>query len=132
MEIYQNLLKENNLSVTQARIEILRVLDEQKKPCTIDEVQQSLVISVNNSTLYRSLKTMVDKGIIYQTDFREGVAYFEYQGEHHHHHITCTSCKSQSSIDACVASMFPSLEKETSFTITNHIFELFGLCENCS
>lgn len=82
--------------------------------------------------MYRSLKKLVDAGIVYQTDFRDGVSYFELQGDNHHHHVVCTECKSRKSIDMCVNKNFNKVEKDTGYTITNHIFELFGLCENCS
>jgi len=128
--MFKKLLKQHNISVTEPRIHILEILKESGEPVTIDYIQKKLEISINQTTLYRSLKKFVDKGIIYQTDFREGVAYFEYHGKNHHHHISCISCKKRQSIDMCPQN-FTRVEKSSGFVITNHMFELFGLCENC-
>lgn len=128
---YEKLLKDHGLSVTQKRVHLLSVLETSKDPMTIDEVKGKLGESMDTSTIYRSLKKLVDVGIIYQTDFRDGASYFEFQSEHHHH-IICTNCKKRAPIHFCVESDFKSLAGKTGFTITNHIFELFGLCEDCS
>jgi Fur family ferric uptake transcriptional regulator len=127
VSMYKNIIKEKGLSVTDKRISILETLHLKNEPMTIE-----INASMDTSTIYRSLKKMVDHGIIYQTDFREGMSYFEFQGDHHHHHIVCTHCKSRESIDMCVNNDFLKIQKETGYTITNHIFELFGLCKNCT
>jgi Fe2+ or Zn2+ uptake regulation protein len=129
--MYRKLLKEKKISVTQKRIDILAMLNTANEPLTIDMMKQKMSSAIDVSTLYRSLKVMVDVGIIYQTDFREGVSYFEFQGDHHHH-IVCTRCKSRSSIDACLNQEILDSANKTGYTITNHIFELFGLCKKCS
>jgi Fe2+ or Zn2+ uptake regulation protein len=128
--MYKELLKEHKLSITQKRISILEALDTASEPVTIDDLKKSIGKDIDVSTLYRSLKTLVDVGIIYQTDFREGVSYFEFQKDHHHH-ITCTECKSRTSIDICIGDNFSRLAQKKGYTVTNHIFELFGLCTNC-
>ena len=130
--MYKDLIREKGISITQQRINLLGTLDTLNKPVTIDELEQHLESNMNTSTLYRSLKIFVDHGLVYQTDFREGVAYFEFHGTDHHHHIICTLCKDRTSIDLCMNSQFSELEKETGYTISNHIFEVFGLCKNCT
>ena len=132
MQVYKHLLQEQGISVTSARVDILALLDKKHEPLTIEDLRKHLSSSVHQTTLYRSLKVLVEAGIVYQTDFRDGAAYFEYQGKNHHHHMVCTSCKKRVSVDLCIATEFPSIEKKTSFTITNHMLELFGLCEQCS
>lgn len=128
---YEALLKQHNLSVTKKRVLLLTVLETSRGPMTIDEIKTKLGTSMDVSTIYRSLKKLVDVGVIYQTDFRDGASYFEFQKEHHHH-VVCTNCKKRSSIHLCATTDLKTVEEKTGFTVTNHIFELFGLCENCS
>lgn len=130
--MYTDLLRKHKLSVTQKRIAILEYLHAAKEPITIETLKHNITEAIDTSTLYRSLKVLVDVGLVYQTDFREGVSYFEFQGDHHHHHITCTECKARTSIDLCMSDEISTLADTTGYTITNHIFELFGLCTNCS
>ncbi|MCI5051079.1 MAG: transcriptional repressor [Candidatus Pacebacteria bacterium] len=128
----KELLQSKGLSVTKQRLALLETLNKANKPVTIDEISSLLETPMDTSTMYRSIKVLVDHGLVYQTDFREGVSYFEFQGDQHHHHMVCTACKARKRIDVCMSSSFDDLSKKHSFTITNHIFEIFGLCENCS
>jgi len=129
--MYEKLLKQHKLSVTQHRKTILKTLAGINHPVTIDELSKKIQTGMNQTTLYRSLRALVDVGLIYQTDFHEGVSYYEFQGEHHHHHITCTKCKNRESVDLCFQKDIAKIADKKSFTITNHIFELFGVCKNC-
>ncbi|MCA9352195.1 transcriptional repressor [Patescibacteria group bacterium] len=129
--MYNELLKTSGLSVTQQRLSILNALSNFNQPATIEQLAQTIDIHINTSTIYRSLRVLVDAGIVYQTDFRDGVSYFEFQ-EDHHHHVVCTSCGKQERIDVCIGTHVPKIEKSTGYTITNHMLEFFGLCKNCS
>ncbi len=129
--MYKDILRSKGVSVTQNRIALLETLDALNKPVTIEYLQSHLDISMNVTTVYRSLRAMVDAGIVYQTHFHDGVAYFEFQQGHHHHHFVCTVCKNISPVNFCVAEKFASFEKDTGHKIHNHMFELFGQCYDC-
>ena len=78
--MYTELIKNKGLSVTQKRIALLKGLDVANKPITIEELRAQMTDNMDVSTMYRSLKKLVDAGIVYQTDFRDGVSYFEFGG----------------------------------------------------
>lgn len=131
--MYENLIKQKKLSVTKQRIALLEALDVAREPVTIEFLKPRVSTPMDTSTLYRSLKALVDVGLVYQTDFRDGVSYFEFHRDReHHHHIVCVHCKERKSITHCVSEYFPEISQETGFIITNHIFEIFGVCKNCS
>jgi|AntAceMinimDraft_6_1070360.scaffolds.fasta_scaffold24482_2 Fur family zinc uptake transcriptional regulator/Fur family ferric uptake transcriptional regulator len=129
--MFKELLQKHKVHVTDQRIKILDALQKHNKPVTIETLHLELTSSMNKTTLYRSLSSLVAANIVYQTDFREGVAYFELQGAHHHHHLVCTNCKSKQAINYC-PSIPAEIEEKEGFIISNHIFEIFGLCKNCS
>lgn len=132
MEDFEKIIRRHQLSVTTARIDILTTLASSREPLTIEQLGKKLTKSVHTTTLYRSLKILVDSGIVYQTDFRDRAAYYEFQGDHHHHHhMVCTQCKQRVSIELCIHDMIPSVETSTGFHVTSHLLELFGLCKNC-
>lgn len=130
--MYKKILQQHNISVTKQRVILLEILDKVQKPITIEEIRLHIKGDINVTTIYRSLKRLVDVGIIYQTDFRDGVSYFEFQGDNHHHHITCVECKSRDHIDICITDESLSIAEKKGYSVTNHIFELFGLCKECS
>jgi Fe2+ or Zn2+ uptake regulation protein len=129
---FMQILKEYNLRATQPRLRILEELSQTDHPITIDDLQKSLGVNMETSTLYRSLKKMSDAGIVYQTDFRDGKAYFELQDKHHHH-VTCTKCGTREDIDICIAKEISPLEKKLKQfqNIKSHMLEFFGVCNKC-
>lgn len=130
--MFTSLLKEKKISVTKQRLSILTALEKLSKPVTIETLKSSLDVAIDTATLYRSLSVLVDSGVVYQTDFREGVAYYELQPtDHHHHHLVCTSCKTKTGYDYCPALPVKDIIKKTGFIINNHVFEIFGLCKKC-
>ncbi len=125
-------LQKHQIQVTKQRILILKALKSADHALTIDEILQKIDEPINHTTLYRSLALFVQKGLVYQTDFRKGVAYYEFQEDgQHHHHLVCTSCGKTDEIDLCPLSSLKKIESEKGFIIKSHHFELFGLCLDC-
>ena len=128
-----SIIKKAGLKVTSNRVSLLKLLSEVNKPLSIDEIKKHLK-HADSVTIYRILKVFSEKGIIYQTDFRNGKSYFEFQ-DHHHHHIVCHKCGDKESVDICLGnSNYKKIIKQTKkFSIVNsHMLEFFGLCKNCS
>jgi Fe2+ or Zn2+ uptake regulation protein len=132
----KNALKEVSVTPTKQRVAVLSALMGSAGPITIDQLEKKVKNSVNYVTLYRILKLFVDKNLVYQTDFREGKAYFEYQEDgHHHHHIVCTKCGHKEKTNDCheTDSYAHVLRQSRKFKlITSHSLEFFGICNTCS
>lgn len=125
------LLKARALKRTDGRLSVLAELMAAHEPLSID-VLATRVPSVHMVTLYRMLERFVDEGIVYQTDFRNGKAWFEFQ-PHHHHHITCTNCGRTEDVDICIKK-----EEENALatsrhfaSVKSHVLEFFGRCRTC-
>ena len=125
------LLKARGLKRTDARIAVLSELMRAHAPLSIDALAKR-VSDVHLVTLYRMLERFVEEGIVYQTDFRNGKAWFEFQ-PHHHHHITCTNCGRTEDVDICIKKEAESaLQSSRHFTaIKSHVLEFFGQCRTC-
>jgi Fe2+ or Zn2+ uptake regulation protein len=132
----EHILKCAGLSVTRPRVLLLQLLTDMSEPASIDVIQRKVGAHVNMVTIYRVLKQLVAAGLVYQTDFREGKAYFEYQDpQHHHHHITCTSCGMRESVAQCDSEALCQVALKGSRTfrsITGHTMEFFGICSRCT
>lgn len=130
----EKILKENNLKITNGHKGVLELLIKEKHPLSIEEIKEKINLKINLTTIYRILEKFVEKGIIYQTNFRDGKSYFEFQDNgNHHHHVTCIKCDFRESIDVCVKSQIKKINfKNSRFSsIDSHILEFFSLCENC-
>lgn len=129
----KDLLKKKGFKVTKNRVCVLDFLIKSSRPLTAEEISQKLMINI--VTIYRILEAFVSKNLIYQTDFRQGKSFFEYQDEHHHHHhIICTECNKREHLDFCLdEKTINNLKKKSSFvSIDSHILEFFGVCKKCA
>lgn len=124
----RSLIQKTGLKRTATREKVLRCLVTSHKALTVDDIFTRLKGEVNRVTIYRAAADFVKVGLIYQTDFQTGKAYFEYQ-EKHHHHVVCTSCGYTEHVEQCGienAIRVPSFE-----SITHHTLEFFGTCSTC-
>ncbi len=127
-----DILKEKSLKVTKNRIRILDFLISESKPMSIEDIFKKLK-NMDQVTIYRTINQFVQKGLVYQTDFRSGKAYFEFQN-HHHHHIVCTNCGDLEEIELCVPDSYLKKVKSQSKSFKNiqeHALEFFGVCFKC-
>jgi Fur family ferric uptake transcriptional regulator len=47
---------------------------------------------LHQATIYRTLETFVDGGLLLRTDLGADRSYYELPAEHRHHHVVCTGC----------------------------------------
>jgi Fur family ferric uptake transcriptional regulator len=127
------LLEPTGLKITTERLLVLQTLINLSEPASVEKVSSLLKKDVNESTVYRILDRLTQHGLLYQSNFRDSKAYYEYQ-EKHHHHITCTSCGQQEHISVCLP---PSTEKailkksKIFCQPLHHTLEFFGICKKC-
>ena len=89
--------------------------------------------TIDMVTVYRTLESFEKAGIVKRVYTQRQAAYYERAG-HHHHHIVCTSCGTVESFDACEVKDISkqALSQSSQFkSISDHSFELFGLCNIC-
>ena len=88
---------------------------------------------VGHSTVYRTLKLIVNAGLGSERTFREQKALFEPEaaGEHHDH-IVCIKCgKIQEFENASIERLQNEVAKEEGFEIRDHRLVLYGYCSKC-
>ena len=126
------LLRKNGFKITPLRVAILDILVQKNKPMSVEDIQKLLKKKINKTTIYRALSGFVEKGILYQTNFRDTKNYYEYQ-ELHHHHIVCTSCGAKEEVLFCKNLPLPQVAKNSQKfnQINDHILEFFGVCNLC-
>jgi Fur family ferric uptake transcriptional regulator len=128
----QHILVDNNLKITTGRLAVLDVLSRSHGPVAIETIKADPALDINPTTIYRILEIFVQKGIVYQTDFRDGKAYFELQ-RHHHHHVVCTNCGIKEDIALCIEKQIPHATRNLKKfdTIQSHMLEFFSICRTC-
>ncbi len=136
VDTYKGLLKSSGLKNTKRRNSILEVLAMTSQPITVDQVFLDLQkddISINISTVYRILETLVSKGLVLKTNIiGENKSLFELNKMEHKHHFICMGCKQMFAVNGCPFEQYGELiQAEMGFKVTGHKLEIYGYCRNC-
>lgn len=132
----KNLLKNKKIRETPFRTEVLEVFKASNKPLSAEQLEASLG-KFDRITLYRTLKTFFDKGVIHEVliageSKKMALCSSDCNEENHIHHLEhlhffCEECKDTFCLD---------IAKLPSINIPNHTINSFeiqakGICKNC-
>lgn len=127
-------LKKAQLKLTTPRKAILQALVNEHGPFTAEEVLKKISRRVcDQATVYRTLASLEEVGIITRCEFGDGSARYEIAGEtgHHHHHLICKKCKRVEIVDDCEVEGLDKVAQKRGFSDVSHVLEFFGLCPDC-
>ena len=125
---------------TKGRRLLVQSLQQSDGPRSARDLHKDLGEAVPMSSIYRTLTTMSDLGILVPHHGRGGNTRYELAEwlMGHHHHLICRSCgtiddieltgHTESIIDALVSAA----TEEKGFTAANHSFEIDGVCASCT
>jgi len=121
--------------ITPQRVLILSAVRHAHAHTTANEVLDQvrrLYPYVDASTVYRTLGSAAQLGLVSETDMGAGDAQFEWIGKGRPHHLICRSCGGVSSLDnSYLDSLATALYDEVGFQADLGHFAIFGLCRNC-
>jgi Fur family ferric uptake transcriptional regulator len=122
------------LRITNPRKEILAVLAKAVKPLSSEEVFAELKKDNDLVTVYRSLTTMEDAGLLRRYEFGDGVRRYELsqEQEHHHHYIRCRECGDLEAFDGCdFEDTLARLLAKKGYQMIRHTLDVQALCRAC-
>ncbi len=131
---FRDLLRKNGLKATPARLAILSLFNETRKPITLKQAANKLKFKqLNLTTLYRNIESLREKQILAPVSLASRDRGYELSSLKHHHHIICEECGKVSDIEKCFAGQIQSsLLKQSGFAeIKRHALEFFGVCKTC-
>ncbi|MBK5243433.1 MAG: transcriptional repressor [Eubacteriaceae bacterium] len=133
---YKEVLNHKGLKNTRHRNSILELLETSTQPLTADQIYLALVnqkISINLSTIYRVLNTLVENGLIIKTNtVSDNKTLFELNSFEHKHHLVCMECKKITMVDECPFEEYEKkLKEKMGYTILGHKLEIYGVCKSC-
>lgn len=131
----QNILKKAELKTTKKRQILLFLLQKQARPMTAEELHElaNNILPINVSTVYRTLNTLTEKGILIRSVRQDGKAYYALPKKDHSHRLVCDLCGKVIPIETCpLSELEETLQEQTGFRITGHSLEFTGLCPDCA
>lgn len=125
------LLKENNIAPSMQRVKILEYLQNNKTHPTAYMIYQALadeMPTLSKTTVYNTLKTFTERGILVAFTLFENEIRYEYDTEPHIH-FKCTKCGKiydlDNIFDHCTDDLI------NGHKIIEHYVNLKGICKSC-
>lgn len=132
------ILNDYNLRRTAGRISIINIFMNTNIALSENVIEEKLIGLCDRATIYRTLKTFIDKGILHRVIDENSIVKFamcntDHCSSHHHSHehvhFKCQSCGNTECMDDLMITPVQLPEgykaKETNYLIV-------GLCKNCN
>lgn len=134
--VSNRLLKDFRLRTTSSRQEILHLFLRKEYALSHGDIEKEISNSLDRVTVYRTLKTFLDKGLIHKVLDDEGSLKYALCSEactttgHHHNHVhfKCTSCGQTNCLDVEI----PPVKLPKGYKPKELNILIQGVCENCS
>ncbi len=132
----KEILRNNGLSITASREKILTLFLDQPGALAHGDIEKKAGEKFDRVTVYRTLQTFVDKGIIHTIPTSDNSIRYALckddckDGHHHDHHVhfVCTNCNVTYCLDDVVT---PELKLPKGYTSSHIEVVAEGICKNC-
>jgi len=129
-------LRQHNLPVTAQRLAIAEVLLTSERHLSAEEVVQEITArgrAAGTATVYRTIDTLLESGLIVERDFGEGFRRFETARDvPNHEHLVCTQCgKVEEFRDERLERMTTIVAESRGFARQRHRLVIHGVCRDC-
>ena len=136
LEKFKKILHKESLKVTPQRIAVLEEMLKDMGHRESEEIYFSIKeqnINVSRATVYRTLDILVQNKFVRKLNLGDGRARYENKvGGHHHDHMICNSCGLIIEfVDPQIEKLQDVIAEKNKFILTNHIHQLFGICQDC-
>lgn len=136
VERFTAYLREHNLPVTAQRLAIAEVLLTSEHHLSAEEVAKEVTArgrSAGTATVYRTIDTLLESGLLVERDFGEGFRRFEPARDvPNHEHLVCTQCgKVEEFRDERLERMTTIVAESRGFARQRHRLVIHGVCRDC-
>ena len=137
MEQTLKLLQEHGYRLTGPRRTIAEAVLQFEHAFSAEDIVRTVDTAdptVGRATVFRTLDLLTQIGVLDRLHRPDGChSYVLGQGgDKHYHHLICSACGVVVPFEGCnVADMLNDLQQTTSFEISTHMLEVFGICESC-
>jgi Fur family ferric uptake transcriptional regulator len=136
VERFTAYLREHNLPVTAQRLAIAEVLLTSEHHLSAEEVAKEVTArgrSAGTATVYRTIDTLLESGLLVERDFGEGFRRFEAaRGVPQHEHLLCTVCgKVVEFRDERLDRMTTLHAEAHGYARQRHCLVIYGVCTDC-
>jgi Fur family transcriptional regulator, ferric uptake regulator len=134
--VFREYLRERRLKYTAERRLLLGAVMRNNEHFEAEQLlldMRQAARHVGKATVYRTLKLLVDCGIVREVHFSNKQVHYEHAyGQDAHDHMVCTRCGRIIEFEASdVVRLRSALSARHAFHAMSHRFQIRGLCEAC-
>ncbi len=134
--IQTDMLKGHKMRFTSSRSAILALFVKRPHALSYSDIEKEVSTAFDRVTVYRTLKTFLDKGVIHKVLDDGGTLKYALCNEHchdqdHHHdhvHFKCTKCGQTSCLEDVV---IPTIKLPKGYKATEVNLLIQGTCQKC-
>ncbi len=124
-------LRGQGYKITTSRYRVLERLAGQDENFTAEELAGDLA-PVGRATVYRTLKLLLERGLVCKVVLGDGSVCYRMSHTLHHHHLVCVGCGATEDIGRCgVDDVLASVRETTDYEVVGHRIEVYGFCPAC-
>ena len=131
---FRKLCQDSGLALTHQRQVIFDTLAEMHHPSPDEVFEQVrlLIPSISHATVYKTLHTFVEHGILRELSPHHGTLRVD-MGSEPHHHLICVRCKSVSDVaPETVETVKVTGQLPKGFKVERVAVEIQGICAKCA
>jgi Fur family ferric uptake transcriptional regulator len=125
------ILEDRGYRVTRPRREVLNLLGEKQEGFNAEEICAELP-GVGRATVYRSIRLLLEAGVICKLMLPNGGQKYSLARGEHHHHIICVMCGTVGEFrDSTVERVLRTIGADIPGKIVGHRMEFYITCQDC-
>ncbi len=134
---FRIILKSNKLKFTSQREAILQTLYTHPQHFTSENLyllvkKNYAKLNIGIATVYRTLSLLEENGLVSSISLGTQGKKFEIANKPHHDHLICEGCGEIIEFEnPKIEQLQEEVAKENGFLLTNHLMQLYGLCQKC-
>ena len=124
-------LEARGYRATAPRRSVLKAIANKKGHFTAEDIYD-LVPKVGRATVFRTMRLLVELGMVCRVLLESGNLHYRLSHREHHHHLICVGCGSVKDFsDGSLESVVKDLVKPEGFESAGHWLEVYGRCSDC-
>ena len=124
-------LEDRGYRPTAPRRAIIHILERKQEGFTVEEIGSELP-GVGRATIFRTIKLLIEVGVICRLNLLDGAPRYSLSRIGHHHHTVCVRCGNVGEFRAeTVEHLIKALGNSIPGDVVGHRIELYVTCDKC-
>jgi len=124
-------LRDQGFKITGPRYQVVERVASREDNFTAEELAAELA-PIGRATVYRTLKLLLDQGLVCRVILGDGSVCYRASHKAHHHHLVCLGCGATEDVHlADVETVLARVREATDYEVVDHRIEVYGLCPRC-